>query len=245
MKSALSLLALSLASSLAIADQLSVSNPVTRSLTLQDGEFSVSAGLLRVQKNDRDEKYALGLGGGYGITDNVTLGLGQIRYNFMPREYNGYGLELAVEGGLLGYYRSSVLRDGALAWGGALLGKYVVDDRLAYTFGTRYVYWDVEDFRNQQSIGVEGGVIYRFADTLSGTAELGYRKLHNFSRDDDFRLSVGLIWNVTDQTDINLGYSHTTYDNNYRNSDNGAGYANYAGDSVYEHLFSLGVTYRF
>jgi hypothetical protein len=75
-------------------------NRVLRPLTLTDGTISVGGAIAWVEEEENDQRGQVNLNIGYGLTDNLTLGLGGLNYRVLARPDNKMGLELAVGLGL-------------------------------------------------------------------------------------------------------------------------------------------------
>ena len=234
MKTVLSIVALSMVAASAGANELSVANPVTRSLTLQDNEVLVTAGLAHGRTNSHDYTGVL-LGAAYGVTDDLTVGPIGLRYNLMPRAYDGTGLEITVDGGLMGYYESKQFDD-SFALGAGFTGKYVMNDDLAFTFSSHYLFWNEDERDDRSEVRLGAGAIVRVMDNLSFYADAAYRELKDFNQDNATEFGAGVIWNYSEQTDFTLGVSTTDFDPVKDGYDN---------DTVMETALSLSMTYRF
>ena len=79
----------------ACAQDLSKRSLVERALTLKDHEILVG-GALGYGDSSSDSGFNLGLDVGYGLSNDITLGLGGIRYRFLARDNDEQGLELTV-----------------------------------------------------------------------------------------------------------------------------------------------------
>ena len=234
MKRTMTLLALSLAATLAQANDLSVANPVTRSLTLQDNEILLSGGV-GYGKTNGDNNTAVMLNAAYGLTDNLTLGAGGVRYNVMPRAYNDTGLEITVDGGLLGVYESEEFGD-SYALGGGVTGKYVMSQNLAFTFSGHYLFWNEDERDNRSEVQLSAGTIWRVHEQVSLFANAHYRELKDFAQDNAKGASAGVIYNYSNQTDFTIGVGTSDFDPEKDGYDN---------DSAFESVVTASMTYRF
>jgi hypothetical protein len=239
MKKSLISMALLLASTAAFAGNQSdhssyPENPILRPLTLSDGMVAISGGItLGEEKNET--RGELNLNAAYGLTDNLTLGLGELKYRVLARDNNQTGLELAVGLGLRGFQESKSHGD-AIAYGADLNGKYVFNQDISMTFSLGYINWDEEYLENKSenkfSIGVQSNV----ARDWTAYTNLSYRDLKGFTQDDSYSVTSGLNYTFTKDIDVGMYASYSDFEA----QDNG-----YNLDSNFERSAGLYVAYRF
>jgi len=148
MKKSIISIALLLGSSTVFAETEYPENRVLRPLTLTDGTISVGGAIAWVAEEEDDKRGEINLNIGYGLTDNLTLGLGGINYRVFARPDNEIGLELAVGLGFRGFQESRINGD-SVAYGTDLNGKYVFNKDIAMIFSVGYVKWDEEKLKNK------------------------------------------------------------------------------------------------
>ena len=232
-KSLLSI-ALLLTSSAVFAETEYPQNPVLRPLTLTDGTIVIGGALMVVEEND-ESRGALNLNAGYGLTDNLTLGLGNISYRVLARPENETGLELAIGLGLRGYQESAVNGD-SVAYGADLNGKYVFDENIAMIFSLGYIKWDEDQLKNKDEYRYSLGIQANVAKNLTATANYTYRDLKDFNQKEAHEVSVGLNYAYSKNTDIGVFTGYSSFDA----QDNG-----YNVDNSFDRVAGIYVTYRF
>ena len=214
-------IALLLATSTVFAETEYPQNPVLRPLTLTDGTISVSGALAWGEENN-DSRGELNLNAAYGLTDNLTLGLGGINYRVLARPDNKTGLELAVGLGLRGY-QDSTLNGYSIGYGADLNGKYVFDEDIAMIFSLGYVKWDEEKLKNKDEYRYTVGVQANVANDWTATASYTYRDLKGFTQNDAHKVNVGLNYAYSKSTDIGFFTGYSSFDaqeNSYKLDDN-------------------------
>ncbi|MCC2614980.1 porin [Aestuariibacter halophilus] len=235
MKKTLTVLTMVLMSSSTLAAQLSPANPVLRPLTLKDGEVVLGASIGYGDSED-DNGGQLGLNAAYGITDDLTLGLGGIRYRMLSRGSDtAAGLELAIGAGLRGYLESDGNGD-ALGYGADVTGKYVFSDDFAVTFSGGYVYWNEQHLANKHEWRFSVGAEKALGNDLTAFADYSYRDLHGFSQNHANRYTLGVNYNLNRQWDLGLAFSYSDFDA----VENG-----YDADNAYRRNLGIYATYRF
>jgi opacity protein-like surface antigen len=234
MKKSLISIALLLTSSVVFAETEYPENPVLRPLTLTDGTISVSGALAWGEEKDQ-RRGELNLNAAYGLTDNLTLGLGGVNYRFLARQDNDTGLELAVGLGVRGYQESTINGD-SVAYGADLNGKYVFDKDIAMIFSVGYVKWDEEKLKNKDEYRYSLGLQTNIAKDWTASAIYTYRDLKDFNQKDAHKISVGVNYSYSKNTDIGVfaGYS------NFDAQENG-----YKLDNSYDRVAGIYGTYRF
>lgn len=227
-------IALLLASSSAFAETEYPENPVLRPLTLTDGTFEVSGALMWGEEG-KDSRGELNLNAAYGLTDNLTVGLGGLNYRVLARRNNKTGLELAVGLGVRGY-QESVTNGDSVAYGVDLNGKYVFNKDFAMLFSAGFAKWDEEKLKNKDEYRYSVGAQVNLARDWTATAMYTYRDLKDFTQDDAHEVNVGLNYAYSKNVDVGVfaGYS------NFDAQENG-----YKLDDNFERVAGLYATYRF
>jgi len=227
-------IALLIASSTVFAETEYPENPVLRPLTLTDGTVSVGGGLTWSEEKD-DDSLGLNLNIGYGLTDNLTLGLGGVNYRILARENNETGLELTVGLGVRGFQKSSVTGE-SIAYGTDLNGKYVFDKDFAMIFSVGYVKWDEEVLKNKDEYRYSVGLQTNIAKDWTATASYTYRDLKDFNQSEAHEASVGVNYAFSKSTDIGIFAGYSDFDA----QENG-----YKLDNSYDHVAGIYANYRF
>lgn len=227
-------LAIASSGSAMAADSLSDSNLVQRALTLKNNEVLLGAGL-SYGKNDVDEEVGLGLAARYGLTDNLSIGLGGISYRFIQRQEKQTGLEMAFNVGLKGRYESQVNGD-SLGYGASAYGKYVLTSDTAVNFAASYIFWNEEYLNNKKEWQYLIGITQNLTQTLALNANYTYRDLSGFTQHSAMDVGVGLNYALTDQLDIGIHYSYSDF-NAQKNQ--------YDADTAMEKNLGAYITYRF
>jgi opacity protein-like surface antigen len=234
MKKSLISIALLLASSTVFAETEYPENPVLRPLTLTDGTIQVGGALAWGEEKD-ENRGALNLNAAYGLTDNLTLGLGGVNYRFLARQDNDTGLELAVGLGVRGYQESTIHGD-SVAYGADLNGKYVFDKDIAMIFSVGYVKWDEEKLKNKDEYRYSVGLQTNIAKDWTATANYTYRDLKDFNQNSANEVSVGVNYAFSKNTDIGIFAGYSDFDA----QENG-----YKLDDSYDRFAGVYATYRF
>lgn len=234
MKKSLMSIALLLTSSTVFAETEYPQNPVLRPLTLTDGTIAVGGAIAWVEEEDKS-RGELNLNAAYGLTDNLTLGLGNISYRVLARPDNEIGLELAVGLGIRGYQESAINGD-SVAYGADLNGKYVFDENIAMIFSLGYIKWDEEKQKNKDEYRYSLGVQANIAKDWTATVSYTYRDLKDFNQSESHSVGVGANYAYSKSTDIGIftGYS------NFDAQENG-----YEIDNSFARVAGIYVTYRF
>jgi opacity protein-like surface antigen len=234
MKKSLISIALLLASSTVFAETQYPENPVLRPLTLTDGTISVGGALAWGEEKDQ-RRVALNLNAAYGLTDNLTVGLGGLNYRVLARPDNETGLELTVGLGIKGFQKSSVNGE-SIAYGTDLKGKYVFDKDLALIFSVGYVKWDEEKLKNKDEYRYSVGLQTNIAKDWTATANYTYRDLKDFNQSGANEISVGVNYALSKNTDIGFFAGYSGFDA----QENG-----YKLDNSYDRFAGIYTTYRF
>lgn len=217
MKNMLAFVALtSLTSFTAVADSYS-KNPVLRPLTL-DARMAQLTGVFTAGEARDKSDSTFDLNFAYGLTEDVTLGFGGVRYRFQAREYNHTGLEMAVSLGKRAHY-DSIYNGEVDAYGVDLMGKYVVSDEFAWTFGFGSSIWVEDILANKNEYNASVGIIKRLSDEWTFAGNYTYRGLDGFVQDDADQVNASLTYNYSKNIDIGLFAHYTSFDavkNGYR-----------------------------
>lgn len=232
MKKTLATLALGFAAFSSYADNVSPSNPVLRPLTLVDGEVLLGAAIAHEATEGNDWHGALYAG--YGITDNLTVGVDGLTYKIIGRYDNGLGWDVALSGGLRGYRENG--RGEAFAYGMNLTGKYVVSEDRAYLFEAAYKLWDEENRDNRNEYQFSVGAMQNITDKITLTGTYSYSVLNDFVADDAHSAVLSGEYVYSKNTSFGMFVEYTNFDS----IENG-----YDEDTNYESLVGAFVTYRF
>ena len=210
MNKSLTSVALFLASSTVFAATEYPENPVLRPMTLTDGTIAVS-GAIAWGEEKSDRRGALSLHAAYGLTDDLTLGLGGLKYRLLARPDNKLGLELALGLGVRGYKESSVNGD-AVAYGTDLNAKYVFDKNIAMTLSLGFVKWDEEKLKNKDEFRYAVGVQANIVKDWTATANYTYRDLKDFEQNHAHEVNVGVNYAYSKNTDIGVFAGYSSFD---------------------------------
>ena len=211
MKKSFISIALLLASSMVYAETEYPENRVLRPLTLTDGTISVGGAIAWVAEEEDDQRGEINLNIGYGLTDNLTLGLGGINYRVLARPDNKMGLELAVGLGFRGFQESRINGD-SVAYGADLNGKYVFNKDIAMIFSVGYVKWDEEKLENKDEYRYSAGIQTNLTKDWSATASYTYRDLKGFNQNNANEVGLGINYAYSKNTDIGLVASYSDFD---------------------------------
>ncbi len=227
-------MALLLASSTVFAATEYPENPVLRPMTLTDGTIAVG-GAIAWGEEKSDRRGALSLHAAYGLTDDLTLGLGGLKYRLLARPDNKLGLELALGLGVRGYQESAVNGD-AVAYGTDLNAKYVFDKNIAMTFSLGYVKWDEEKLKNKDEFRYSVGVQANIVKDWTATANYTYRDLKDFEQNHAHEVKVGVNYAYSKNTDIGVFAGYSSFDA----QENG-----YELDHSFDRIAGMYASYRF
>ena len=221
----------------AMAEQVySDPNPVTRSLVLQDEEAVVIAGVGYGESHNGESITTPLIAFAYGVTDDVTIGPLGVRYRFNAFDSASMpNLELAAEGGLMGFYESKDFGD-SYAVGAGISGKYRVSTELALTFGTHYAVWLEDERDNRSEIRADVGVLYQVHPKLTLFAQGEYRELNDFNQDNSMNATMGGIWNVSRRSEITIAVNYDDFE---------PAKDGYEDDTLSECMMGISYTHRF
>jgi opacity protein-like surface antigen len=227
-------IALLLTSATAFAETEYPENKVLRPLTLTDSTVSIGGSLAWGEEED-DSRGEFNLNAGYGLTDDLTLGFGGLKYRVLARPDNETGLELALGLGFRGYQESDINGD-SVAYGADVNGKYVFDKNIAMIFSLGYVKWDEEKLKNKDEYRYSIGVQANVAKDWTATASYTYRDLKDFAQHEAHEVNVGLNYAYSKSTDIGVFTGYSSFDA----QENG-----YKLDDSFDRVAGIYAAYRF
>jgi len=208
-KSLLLGLILSTAATGAFANDLSKQNLVERSLVLKDSELMLAGGIYHGETNDENDT-GIALNVAYGLTDNVSVGFGGVRYRFMERASEGRGLELTFGAGIKGHLEQN--DDDILGYGADVAGKYVMSKNLAMTFGAEYVFWNKLGSDNASENRYSVGTLFQPIPYVTLSLDYTYRDLKDFNQDNAYVVSTGVHYALSQNTDLGLTFAYSDFD---------------------------------
>ena len=215
MKKTLLSIALILTSSAAYAGSEFPTNPVLRPLTLGDGMFAISGGVVAGEENNKNRNHGF-LNFGYGLTDDLTFSLNGLKYRVLARKGNRAGLEVAVGLGVRGYqefyYDNKTKKGDSTAYGADISGKYVFNADVAVNFGLSYLKWDEEARKNKDEYRVNVGIQKRLAKDWTLGTHYTYRYLKDFTQDDAHEVNVNLNYAYSKTTDFGMFATYSSFD---------------------------------
>lgn len=209
-------------------------NPVLRPLTLTEGIISVGGGLAYIEEG-KDDRGHINVHAAYGITDDLTVSLGDIRYKFWDRHDNATGLELTAGFGLRGFHESK-LNGEALALGADITGKYVFNRDFAATFSAGYVKWDEDKLQNKDEYRYSIGLQRNLVKDITLSANYTFRDLKDFTQSHADEVNVALNYSYSKRMDMGVFVGYSNFDAQQNGYDLEDGYERTAG---------LYVNYRF
>lgn len=215
------------------ANELSKQNLVERSLTLKDSELVFSGGLFHGETGDENDT-GLALNAGYGLTDNLTVGLGGARYRFIERANDGQGLEMAFSLGAKGHMEQN--NEDVHGYGADVIGKYVFSSDFALLFAAEYVYWNHKGTDDASENRYTLGAQYQVVDNLTWSVDYTYRDLKDFNQDHAYSASTGLQYGLSKNTDVGVMFAYSDFDTEKNGYDT---------DSAYKRNVGAYVNYRF
>ncbi|NMP32430.1 hypothetical protein HII17_12735 [Thalassotalea sp. M1531] len=244
MKKLLTTIAL-LSLSTATYAEVSPKNLVERPFTLADGEFQVAGAIQYGEKFDGDKEWSIVPHFAYGITDDLTVSFGEIRYRFIDRVNNKTGLELTSGLSYAGRLKAGDADD---AHGGKidLAGKYVFTSDTAVAFSLGYVHWqdfdldkvDWQDEKNRDraEIRYSTSFLHNLSNDVTFIASYTYRDLKDFQQNSAQAASVGLNYAYSKSIDLGLFGRYS----DYNPAENG-----FSNDGHLERSAGLYMSYRF
>ena len=208
-KSMLIALAVATVSTGVSANQLSKQSLVERSMTLKSGEVQLGAAAFYGETDDKDDK-GFAINAAYGVTDDLSIGFGGLRYRFMSRPNDNGGLELTVGAGLKGHLEQG--DEDILGYGADVSGKYVLSPELAFTFGAEYVFWNFVGSDNGKEYRLSVGTMYQPIDDVTFSVGYTYRDLHDFSQDNAYTVHTGVNYAWSENLDVGMAFTYNDFD---------------------------------
>ena len=195
------------------ANELSDSNLVTRSLTLQDSELQL-IGALGYGKNGDDNNTQLGLDVRYGLSDDWSIGFGHARYRFLDRGESDLGLELTLGAGLKGYYeKQGSYKTDVLGYGADMMGKYVYSQDTALVFGAQYVFWNVQHTeKNADEYRFNVGLQHQIFEDVVVSADYTLRSLNDMTQSIAHEGSVSVNYALSKKLDTGMFVNYSSFD---------------------------------
>lgn len=235
MKKLITSIALLSITSSVFAASTSPQNLVVRPLVLADSELALSGAVLYGEQTDSEKEWRILPGIAYGLTDDLTLGFGEVRYRFISRSSNGTGLELAAGLGYEGQLEVENADDSdAVALD--LTGKYVLNTNTALLFSTKYVHWDEDKRKNRSEIRYSVGIQQNIYKNVTAFANYTFSDLKDFNKNSANSGSLGVNYAYSKSTDVGMFVNYTDFDA----AENG-----YKADDVFEKSAGIYLTTRF
>lgn len=191
----------------ALADDSYPKNPILRPITLNDGDLEVLGALGYGKKVRGDNSTFIVPSVRYGITDNLTVGLGEITYRFFADD----DLQLAVSAGGRGSFDSREFGD-SIGYGASIGGKKVMNDNLAFTFGVNYTYWNEDVVKDRSELDYSLGVMFNIATDWTLGAHYTLRDLRDFNQSTANELGLNLNYAFSENVDLGLFVGHSDFD---------------------------------
>ncbi len=182
-------------------------NPVIRPLTLTESTVELTGAYLYGKQYDKDVVVTLTSNIAYGLTDDFQIGLDGITYSLFKNKSSGF--ELATQAGLRGYFEDKV--GDSLGLGISLLGKQIINDNLAFTFGAGYSHWDIDNLDNKYEFDYSVGFLANIAPNLTLSGQYIYRDLKDFKQSHANLSSVGLNYTLTDDLDVGTTFTYSDF----------------------------------
>ena len=213
MKKTIILISLLAAVQAQAAQEYSKRNLTERALTLKQGEILVGGAVGYGKTNSEDDWMVVPFAA-YGITDDLTLEPGGLRYRFIDRPNDNAGLELTVGGGVKGLYERKVNNEekDVLGYGMDLTGQYVLTPDFAITFGLDYVFWNDVGPNNKKEYIYSVGTKYQVMENVTLITAASYHDLKDMTQDDAYSITAGVNYSYSPQMDIGFGVNYTDFD---------------------------------
>jgi opacity protein-like surface antigen len=220
-------------------------NLVERPITLADGELQVAGAIQYGEKVDGEKEWNLVPHFAYGITDDLTVSLGEVRYRFLERRNNKTGLELTTGISYAGRLKAGDADD---AHGGKIdvVGKYVFTSDTAVAFSLGYVHWQDfdldkvdwqgEDNKDRSEIRYSASLLQNLSNDVTFIASYTYRDLKDFQQNSAQAASVGLNYAYSNNIDLGLFGRYS----DYNPAENG-----FSNDGALERSAGVYMSYRF
>lgn len=198
---------------MATADELSERSLVKRAYTLKDGEIQIGAALGYGKTADKN-RFSVSASASYGLTDDLSISLGGLRYRALSRVDDENGLEVTIGAGLRGYLeRANVSgKDEVLGYGLDIAGKYVFSEQVALTFSTGYVFWNDIGADNRKEYRYSIGALYEPIRNVTFMTGFTYRDLDDFNQNDAYDISASVNYSLSKRTDVGLAFSYSDFD---------------------------------
>lgn len=198
---------------LAVANENSERSLVKRAFTLKDNEFQIGAAI-GYGETGKEDDWGFDAGASYGVTDDFTIGLGDLRYRVLARPDDSTGLEVTLGGGLKGYMERIDVEgdDEVFGYGVDVTGKYVFSEQVAVTFGSEYVFWNDIGADNRKEMRYSVGVLYEPVRYLTLMADYTFRDLDDFTQNNAYIASAGVNYTLNKRTDVGIAFSYSDFD---------------------------------
>ncbi|MFD2168271.1 hypothetical protein ACFSJY_18585 [Thalassotalea euphylliae] len=212
-------------------------NVIERPITLADGELMFSGALMFGEQTDGEDEWIVAPGIAYGVTDDFSISLGDLRYRFMERENNGHGKGLELTFGI-GFEGQREVRgaDDSNGVYADITGKYVFNRDTAAYFSTAYVHWGEDKRDDRSEIRYTVGIQQNLINNVSAFASYTYSDLRDFEDDSANAGSVGLNYALSKTMDVGMFVSYSDFDA----EDNG-----YKADDIFEKSAGIYFATRF
>jgi len=235
MKKLITTIALLSISSSVFSASTSPQNLVVRPLVLADSELALSGAVLYGEQTDDEKEWRILPGIAYGLTDDLTLGFGDVRYRLMSRSANRTGLELTAG---LGYEGRLEVEnaDDSDAIAVDITGKYVLSSDTALLFSTKYVHWDEDKRKNRSEVRYGIGIVQNLYKNVTTFANYTFSDLKDFSKNSANSGAVGVNYAYSKTTDVGMFVNYSDFDA----VENG-----YKADEVFEKSAGIYLTTRF
>jgi opacity protein-like surface antigen len=189
-------------------------NPVIRPLTLTESTIELSGGYLYGKQHDKDNESTLAANMAYGISDDLQVSLTGLTYSLFKNKNSGF--ELAATAGINGYYDDK--NGDNLGLGLNLFAKQIINKNFAFTFGTSYTHWKIEDYDNRSEFDYSIGALMNLAPKWTLAAQYTYRDLKDFEQSHANSSSLTLNYTLSKNTDIGTSFMYSDFSENLNDS---------------------------
>lgn len=235
MKKLITSIALLCATTTAFANSATPQNVVQRPMVLSDGEFQAGAALMYGEETDGGDQWQFAPYIAYGVTDDLTLGLGHARYRFLERSNDGKGLELTTGLGFTGH-REVFNADDSYGVGFDISGKYVMTKDTAFLFSTQYVHWNEDKRDNRSEMRYSVGVQQNVFEHVTLFADYTFSDLKDFNDNSAQSGTIGANYALSKTTDVGMFVHYSDFD---------AEKNGYKADNVFEKSAGVFLSMRF